>query len=177
MKKIIYFLLVLLLIGGCIMLANELLINRPVKTKIQADPRNKGIALDAHYRSYVLPQVLVLNLTGIEGSHSPLDVFRTVLQASQALKDKEFKEVFLACKGTNKFKLPGAYFKELGTTYDSQNPLYTVRTFPANVLNLDGTPAYGKLEGGILGVFNAGMEQFTDLSKKWYTNELFNNPQ
>lgn len=173
MKKIIYLLLVLLLIGGSIMLANELLINSPVKTKIQADSRNKGITLKAHYRSYVFPQALVLNITGIEGSHSPLDVFRTVLQASQALKDKDFKEVFLSCKGTNKFKLTGAYFKELGTTYDSQNPLYTVRTFPANVLNLDGTPAYGKLEGGILGVFNAGMEQFSNLSEKWYGKDLF----
>jgi hypothetical protein len=177
MKKILYLLIVLLVIGGGVMLANELLINGPVKTKLQTDPRNQGIALNAHYRNYVLPGALVLNITGITGSQSPLDVFRAVLQASQALKDKDFKEVFLACKGTNRFKLTGAYFKELGTTYDNQNPLYTVRTFPANVQNLDGTPAYGQPEGGLFGAFTAGVEQFTDLSQKWYANELFNGPR
>ena len=175
MKKIIYFLIVLLLISGGVMLANEVLLNRPVKAKIKADPRNEGIALGAHYSSYVVPTALVLNLTGIEGSHSQLDVFRTVLQASQALKDQNFKEVFLAFKGAKKFKIPGAYFKELGETYDSQNPLYTVRTFPEKVLNLDGSSPYGKLEGGVFGVFAGGMEQFKDFSQKWY-GSAFTNP-
>ncbi|MFD1258333.1 hypothetical protein ACFQ3S_16125 [Mucilaginibacter terrae] len=172
MKKAIYAVLLLLVLGGGVVLTNYILLARPVNSKINADPRNKGVELSAHYRYYMLPSALVLNLTNISGDHSQLDVFRTVLQASEVLKNKSFNEVILAFKGTNKFKIKGDYFKELGETYNSQNPLYTVRTFPENVLNLDGASPYEKLQGGAFGVFAGGMDQFSDLSKKWYGEDF-----
>jgi hypothetical protein len=172
MKKAIYAILLLLVLAGGVVLTNYALLTNPVNSKLTADPRNKGIELSAHYHYYMLPSALVLNLTGISGDHSQLDVFRTLLQASEVLKNKSFNEVILAFKGTNKFKIKGTYFKELGETYNSQNPLYTVRTFPENVQNLDGSSPYEKLQGGVFGVFAGGMDQFSDLSKKWYGEEF-----
>jgi hypothetical protein len=172
MKKVVSIILLFLVLGGGILLTNYLLLTKPVNTKMATDPRNKGIDLDAHYRYYLMPSVLVLNLTGISGDHSQLDVFRTVLQSTEALKDKSFDEVILAFKGTNKFKITGAYFKELGQTYNTQNPLYTVRSFAEHVQNLDGTSPYEKLQGGTFGVFSGGMDQFSDLSRKWYGEEF-----
>jgi len=172
MKKAFYGILLLFVLGGGIWLANFLLLAKPVNHKTANDPRNKGIELSAHYSYYIMPSSLVLNLTGISGDHSQLDVFRTVLQASEALKAKSFDEVILAYKGTNKFKIKGAYFKEIGETYDTQNPLYTVRSFAENVQHLDGSSAYDKLQGGTFGVFAGGMDQFGDFSKKWYGEEF-----
>ncbi|MDT3403277.1 hypothetical protein [Mucilaginibacter terrae] len=78
----------------------------------------------------------------------------------------------MACRGTGKFKITGSYFKELGETYDSQNPIYTLRTFAENVSNMDGTKPYDSLEGGMLGVLAGEMDYFKDFSRKWYGNEL-----
>lgn len=172
MKKLINVLVIIVLLVGALWLGNYLLIAKPVQNKITADPRNQGIALSGHYRYYVLPTSLVLNLTEVEGSHTRLDVLRTVLQASEVLKDKSFNEVILAFKGTGKFKIGGDYFKELGQTYDTQNPLYTVRTFAEHVTDMKGVKPYGQLQGGVFGVLAGGMEQFSDFSKKWYGHDL-----
>jgi hypothetical protein len=172
MKKVLYALVIAIVFGGTALLSNYLLIAYQIQNKLKGDPRDTGIALSGHYGYYIMPSTLVLNLTDVEGSHSQLDVFRTVLQASQELKDKKFKEVIFAFKNTSKFKVDGAYFKELGETYDSRNQLYTVRTFPEHVFNLDGSSAYAQLDGGVLGVLAGEMDQFKDFSERWYGNEL-----
>ncbi|MBS7565732.1 hypothetical protein KHS38_15090 [Mucilaginibacter sp. Bleaf8] len=172
MKKVFYALVIAIVFGCIALLCNYLLIARPIKKKLQTDPRDMGIELSGHYRYYIIPSTLVLNLTDVEGSHSQLDVFRTVLQASQELKDKNFKDVIFAFKNASKFKVDGTYFKKLGETYDTENPLYTVRTFPEHVFNLDGSSAYAQLNGGVLGVLTGEMNQFKDFSEKWYGNDL-----
>ncbi|MDT3403278.1 hypothetical protein [Mucilaginibacter terrae] len=84
MKKIVYTLIIVCLLGGGVMLANYLIVGGPVKSKLSADPRNEGIELSAHYRAYVLPKVLVLSLDNTGDSHTQMDVLRCVLQASEA---------------------------------------------------------------------------------------------
>ena len=64
----------------------------------------------------------------------------------------------MANKGEIKFKLKGDYFKQLGEEYSYQNPIYTTRTFPENILNLDGTNAYSRWTGGIIGVTEKQIE-------------------
>ncbi|GGH04224.1 hypothetical protein [Mucilaginibacter phyllosphaerae] len=80
--------------------------------------------------------------------------------------------MILEYKGKPKFKLPGKYFHKLGIEYKQQNPMYTLRTFPENVMNLDETKAFGSVTGGLFGVLKAQMDQFSDFTKSWYLNDL-----
>ena len=41
---------------------NVLLVSHPVQQKLDRDPRNAGYAMSAHYRFYVEPKTLVLDL-------------------------------------------------------------------------------------------------------------------
>lgn len=68
--------------------------------------------------------------------------------------------------------ITGTYFKELGETYDTQNPIYILRTFAEHVSNIDGTKPYGSLNGGALGVLAGEMDYFKDFSRKWYGDDL-----
>lgn len=99
MKRYVYTIILVALIGVGIVLADYLRIAGPIKNKLSADPRNEGIELSGHYLSYVWPDALVLNIDKTGDSHTQMDVLRCVLQASQVLKDKNFKEVILACRG------------------------------------------------------------------------------
>jgi hypothetical protein len=138
---------------------------------IQGDNRNSGVQVSVHYGNYVDSSILIYDLEGIS-SNSMADVFRVFLQFASAIKNKRFTTVELAFKEQTKFKLDGAYFQKLGEEYSYQNPIYTMRTFPENLLNSDGSRAYSQWEGGWLGVTEKQMEDFTDFHKKWYLNDL-----
>jgi len=56
--------------------------------------------------------------------------------------------------------------------YESQNPVYTIRTFPENLYTIDGKNVYGEWTGGLLGVVTKQMEDFNDFHKKWYIDEM-----
>ena len=84
------------------------------------------------------------------------------------LKHKGIKMKVHIQEGNVKFKITGSYFKKIGQEYSFQNPLYTMRTFPENVINPDGTSAYSTWTGGILGVTEKQLEDFNELNKKWY---------
>jgi hypothetical protein len=172
MKKIFYLIAGIAIVVIGVYLFNYLQIIQPVNNRLSKDGRNSGVDIEVRYNTYVLPSSLVINLAGVTGDKSQVDVFRVLLQVSEALKEKDFTEVLLESKGEVKFKLPGSYFKELGQGYEKQNPMYTVRTFPENVLNVDGANAYGRVTGGLFGVFAKQMDDFKDFSEKWYLNDL-----
>ena len=89
-----------------------------------------------------------------------MDVFRIFLQYANAQKDHQFQKVILASYGQKKFTLPGDYFRKLGQEYDSQNPVYTVRTFSHHLSGLDGAEPFPEPKGGMLWVLGKEMEQF-----------------
>jgi len=173
MKKIVWIIIGIAIIAGGIFGFNHFTLNQPVSKTISSDGRNSGIQLNLHYKNYVSLNVLVFNLKDISEDKAAADVFRVLLQAASALKENEFETVELAFRGKSKFKLKGKYFQELGIEYETQNPVYTMRTFPENVLNLDGESAYGEWTGGLLGVLNKQMEDFNDFNKKWYLEDLY----
>jgi len=74
-------------------------------------------------------------------------------------------------KGKAKFILDGAHFKEIGESYDYQNPIYLVRKLPENVYRLDGTQAFPGWTGGWLGVALKEMEQHNEMHKEWYIQD------
>jgi hypothetical protein len=177
-KFFIYFLILLIglmLFAGCTV-SQDAELQASLDKVIKDDSRNSGIAATAYYSEY--PSVIVFDIQSIEGETSKLDVFRVFLQFADALQEKKFDRVELAYQGKTKFLIKGEYFQQLGREYSTQNPLYTVRTFPSNVFTPDGKQAYGEWTGGILGVLANEMDDFNDLHEKWYWDEiLYNNIQ
>ena len=88
------------------------------------------------------------------------------------MKTSEFSTIELEHKGNLKFIIEGSYFKQLGNEYEFQNPVYTMRTFPSNLKNPDGTQAYGEWTGGLFGVLNEQLEDFNDFHKRWYIDDF-----
>lgn len=172
MKKLIWIIIALAIVLGGIYLFNYLTLIQPVLKTINSDNRNTGIEFELHYKSYVIPDVLVFNLKDVSDDKAVADVFRVLLQTTAVLKEKDFETIELAFKGTSKFKLVGTYFKKLGEEYKTQNPVYTMRTFPENLLDMKGQAAYSEWTGGLLGVLNKQMEDFNDFNKKWYLEDL-----
>ena len=88
-----------------------------------------------------------------------------------ALQGETFERVYLASRGSDKFVIDGSYFQLLGREYGSQNPIYTIRTFPEHVMNLGGGQAFPSWEGGVLGVAGKQMEDFNSLCHRWFMTD------
>lgn len=172
MKKIALALAILGVLGVGTWIVNYAMIGRRMAEVLSADQRNAGLTFDAHFASYLNPQVLVVDLRGVSSSNSPTDVFRALLQLAAASKTSRYSRVELAHRGQTKFLIPGEYFLQLGNEYGEQNPVYTIRTFPEHLLRPDGSSAYGSWSGGWLGVLKEQMNDFDDFHRRWYINDL-----
>lgn len=138
----------------------------------EKDVRNKGIYISICYKSYDDKGTIILELYSLSSDKSRVDVFRYILQAAEQLKDKQFDKVEFAFTGESKFYILGDYFEKLGEEYGWQNVIYTQRTFPQNLKNMDGTDAYPTWSGGLLGVMKQQTENNIDFHNKWYWNEI-----
>lgn len=139
---------------------------------LKDDPRNNGVEVLVHYSNYVNSSILIYDLKSISKTNSMADVFRVFLQFSEKVQSKKFDVVELSFMGKTKFKIKGDYFQTLGKEYSWQNPIYTIRTFPKNLINLDSSMAYPEWTGGWLGVVEKQMEDFNDFHKKWYLEDI-----
>lgn len=165
--------------GGAVVLAcvlllaawNYLAIQRPLSQRLAQDERNEVVSIWGYHQYAVLPGILVLDLRSFGDEAALLDVMRSVLHGAEALKEKRFERVVLSYKGTPKFQLKGEYFRTLGQEFVSQNPVYTLRTFPENVYKLDGEQAYGTWTGGMLGVLSKQMEDLNRFGHDWYLDD------
>jgi len=139
---------------------------------LKNDPRNTGIEVSIKAENRVNTIILIYDLKSISKMNSMADVFRVFLQFSERMNKKKFDFVDLSYKGKTKFKIKGDYFQKLGNEYSWQNSIYTLRTFPENLINLDGSMAYPQWTGGLLGVTGKQMEDFNDFHRKWYLKEI-----
>lgn len=137
------------------------------------DSRNEGINVAAYYRYGVLPTELVVDLWSVSADKSMADVSRVLLTIAREFKDREFDRVLLAWRGDARFAMQGTYFAKLGREFGTQNPVYTLRTMPENMLLLDGRPAFDTWTGGLLGVVGKQMEDLKDLHLRWYGKSAF----
>lgn len=153
-------------------LYNYVSVQRHVFSVISSDERNSGITVWAHYQYFIVPTSLVFDVRGLSGEKSPADVTRVLFQFAATMKERDFERVTLSSHGQPKFLLTGEYFSNLGAEYGVQNPVYTMRTLPENVYKLDGTAAFGTWTGGLLGVVGKQMEDFIELHKQWYINDI-----
>lgn len=146
--------LVIAAVGGW----NYVSMQRPLSSTIGTDSRNDGVFALAHYQWYVNPEVLVFDLRGISGTNSEADVLRIFLQFAEAMQSRNFSSIVLAYRGNSRFKLKGAYFKQLGVEFAYQNPIYILRRLPQHVYKMDGAPAFATWTGGWLGVVGHQMQ-------------------
>jgi hypothetical protein len=115
---------------------------------------------------------LVFCLNKLSGNASAMDVFRVFLHSAEELKDRKFKNVELCFRNETKFILGGDDFTLMGKEFETQNPLYTIRTFPEKLALPDGKAAYETHRGGVLYLMQAQMADFQDMNGKWFLNEL-----
>lgn len=163
------------LVGACgasVLALNYTKLQRPLDQLVSADSRNAGIEVDVHYKGYVPGGVLVYDLRSPGPRTSAADVFRVFLQFADAMKDDSFDSVELAFRGETKFVLSGSHFRMLGREYRTENPVYTVRTFPEKLLTPDGKRAFEEWSGGWIGVLGAQMDDFNAFTDQWYAREL-----
>jgi hypothetical protein len=165
---------VLVLVGGAcgVWALNYVSVNRPLQRVLTTDSRNQVVSARAHFGKWVVLDTLVFDLTGLSGNATRMDVFRALLQYAEVMKDRHFAGVVLSARGTSKFTLDGNYFQELGREFSTQNPMYTVRTFPLHLASMDGSKPFSEYQGGILAVLQKEVEQFTEFSDRWYVRDF-----
>src|SRR5450759_4131820 len=83
----------------CVWVFNYFSVNRPLHQVLTSDPRNKVINAHAHFEHWIDPSTLVFDLIDVSGNATRIDVFRALLQYSQAMKDRHFTKVILAARG------------------------------------------------------------------------------
>jgi hypothetical protein len=154
---------------------NYLALQSPMNEVLSEDSRNSGISVRVHYGYYIDLSALVFDLRAVLMTNSQVDVFRVLLQYTAKMKSSHYGKVHLAFRGETKFVLDGEYFQQLGQEYGAQNPAYTMRTFPAHLKRPDGSEAYGSWTGGMIGVLQKEMEDFSNFHAKWYLDELVRN--
>ncbi|WP_147272319.1 hypothetical protein, partial [Phyllobacterium salinisoli] len=135
MKKIIIGAIaaVVLILG-----ANAVYVGIPSWSATSKDPRNAKLVMLAHLRWGIDPSTLVLDLISIQPTASMVDVDRALLDIASAMKGRTFNKVELAYRGKAKLQMHGAYFNTLGVERNTQNPVYTIRTMPENMMDMEG---------------------------------------
>lgn len=175
MKKLFLIILISFGLFSGIIGLNYLYVGKYVDDIINEDSRNTGIDISVHLENYINPSVIIFDIRKVSYENSSTDVFRVFLDYSSRMQDKTFKTVNLAYRGKVKFYINGYYFKELGRNFGSENPVYTLRTFPENLYRPNGLKAFETWEGGIIGVFSQQMDDFNSFHKEWYISDLNNN--
>lgn len=135
---------------------------------LERDSRNSSVEFDL----YTNGKNLVYCVINLSDGASAMDVFRVFLHTAEKLKDRPFEMVNLCFRKETRFVLDGDDFVTIGQELETQNPMYTIRTFPEKLLLPDGTRAYEERRGGMIYLMNAQMGDFNDMNGKWYMNEL-----
>lgn len=164
------FALVLVCAGGFYLYART--VSAPV-AKALAD--ETGADTRVYRRNWISSDEIVFDIRSVEGGISMADMTRRLLKAAEALKGSDFTRVYLAYRGEERFVLEGSYFKRLGEERGYQNPIYTIRTLPENVSNLDGSPAFGRWSGGWLGVMGRQLEDSNEFHRRWWVGDAMSD--
>jgi len=130
-----------------------------------------GAKISVYRNDFISTSEIVFDIVDVDYAESPLGMTRKLLKAADALKEHNFERVFLAHRGEKKFYLDGYYFQRLGRERSWQNPIYTIRTLPENVMRLDGSPAYGSWTGGWIGVMGRQLEDANQFHRDWWLSD------
>ena len=175
-KLLLSALLGLILLTACavggVWVYNETTLQKPLQRVLLADPRNHVVKAKAHFDGWIDTHSVVFDLADVTGDSSQMDMLRVLLEFAKEQKDHQYQRIVLAAYGQKKFTVPGDYFQQLGREYDTQNPVYTIRTFSHHVSTMDGAKPFPEPDGGLLWVLKEEMEQFNDFNKRWYLDDF-----
>jgi|ERR1035441_1653835 hypothetical protein len=158
-------------VGG-VWIFNQTSLEKPLQRVLTADPRNRVVHATAHFDGWIDTTIVVFNLTKVDGESTQIDVFRTLLQFAREQKDHSYERVILAAYGKKKFVLSGEYFQQLGRAYDSENPVYTIRTFAHHLSTMAGEQPFAEPTGGLFWILKEETDQFTQFNKRWYLDDF-----
>ena len=168
MRKLLLTVAIVLFIGVTIPYGiNHYRLQIPMKDVLKDDYRNIGIEAVVHYKCYLDPLVLIYDLQSISSSNTKADVFRVLLQFADKMKNRGFQEVELSFRGKTKFILSGSHFQSMGRDYPMENRIYTMRMFPQNLKNPNGTKAYTEWSGEYFAVTMRQMQDFGEFCQRW----------
>jgi hypothetical protein len=148
---------------------------RPLGRVLANDSRNDGIQASAHFASYLNPKTLIFDLRSVEAGKAPADVFRVLLQFA----GRSAASIHAGCPRAQwhaKVPTRRCVRAAVGRRVLTQNPGYTMRTFPEHLKRPDGSPAFEQWTGGILGVLNEQLEDFAEYHKQWCAADLGTSP-
>jgi hypothetical protein len=125
------------------------------------------------YRRWLISSSqIVVDVRSVEGNQSMVGMDRMLFKSAEALQNQSFDEIALASGGKTRFLMDGSYFQEIGATFQTQNPVYTMRTMQEHLKNPDGTPAFGAWSGGWLGVLGQQMEDHNEFHQRWWLRDF-----
>ena len=140
-----------------------------VQQVIERDARNAGIEIGLRR---IEAGSFEFDLREVSGDKSAMDVFRVLLHVAESQKESSYFTVTLAYQGDERFILSGSDFKTLGTEFGTQNPMFTLRTFPEKLLTTGGDQAFPKRAGGLLYLAQVQMKDFGEFNNQWFLNDL-----
>lgn len=172
MKVVRNLLLGVLIIGLVGVGWNYWSVHRHVQTTLTKWAADGRVQVWGYHRYLVVPGTVVFDLRSVSMEASAIDVDRVLLRFAETQQHRRFNTVILAYQGQAKFVLKGEFFKQVGSDFSNQNPIYILRTLPENVYKTDGSPAFGTWTGGLLGVVGKQMEDLNRFHQQWFLDEL-----
>lgn len=126
------------------------------KFVLERDSRNSNVDFSLTSKK----QRLRYCVNNLSDEASAMDVFRVLPHSAELLKDWNFDKIELCFRKEIRFILGGGDFKIIGENLDTQNPIYTIRTFPEKLSLPDGESAYKAHKGGLLYLMRVQIADF-----------------
>jgi len=145
----------------------------PLRQSLAEDPVGKRASIYAYHQYGVNPSSIVFDIWDLPYDASAADVTRFLFDYAASVRERRFDKVYFAYHGKAKFVMSGVDFRELGDERNfGQNPLFLSRTLPEKLRLPDGRAAYDTWTGGLLGVSMKQMQDFIDMHRKWYLDDM-----
>lgn len=146
--------------------ANLILLQKPMNQVLKENSAFAGMEVSAHYEYWVVPGVVVYDLRELSVKQSPIDVHTALLEFAKKLKDKRYSRVELSYRGTTKFQIDGASFKQAGVEYAKKNYDYVLYKLPRLAHQTEGQPAANASDRDALAAFH----------RQWYGEDRLTQP-
>jgi hypothetical protein len=159
--------LVAIVLPVLVYLLNFGLFQNSINKVILGDDRNSGISVQAHWRWYVDPTVLVYDLREMPAGATGVDALRPFIHFAYKQKDRQFSRVDLAWRGTVRFSIKGSDFAELGRQYVHRSPVDTMVVMPGIVRRPDGSKAFPARAGSFAEQNSQLLVDFTTFVNAW----------
>ncbi|MBU0717992.1 MAG: hypothetical protein KJ749_07075 [Planctomycetes bacterium] len=127
-----------------------------------------GVQVHVYYESVFSKQDVVFDFQGVSGSSvRRIDPVHLLLQFGDKLDKSTTNRLILARNGRNLMYLRSSDLKELTREYTFGNPVWAFNHLPERLLTMSGANAYGRWEGGWLGVLEKQAEQLNTFIDDW----------